>query len=167
MIWAAILYSKMFGVPLVQSYHRFIPHYVQVPPRYVWDREVFTTQNVGFDSHLERIRTDDDGDQCNNGGRVETNGLFKVASVAERGGYGVQSGKLKSEGREGRRVDRREEWTNHRMRRKTRRGEKFVRFERDFDPFTGRYERGDYRRRTGEASVGETLEGPRAAFTGC
>ena len=31
MIWAAILYSKMFGVPLVQSYHTHIPHYI---PRY-------------------------------------------------------------------------------------------------------------------------------------
>ena len=31
MIWAAILYSKMFGAPLVQSYHTHIPHYI---PRY-------------------------------------------------------------------------------------------------------------------------------------
>ena len=36
---------------------------------------------------------------------------------------------------------------------------KFVRFERDFDPFTGRYERGDYRRRTGEASVEKHFKG--------
>ena len=43
------------------------------------------------------------------------------------------------------------------MRRKTRRGEELVRFERDFDVFTGRYERGDHWRWTGEESVGETL----------
>ena len=87
-----LIFEDVWGAVGAELSHAHSALYSEVHAECVWDREVFTTQNVGFDSHLERIRTDDDGDQCNNGGRVETNGLFKVASVAERGGYGdVQS----------------------------------------------------------------------------
>ena len=41
----------MFGVPLVQSYRTFRVY--SGTRQVVWDREVFTTQNVGFDSHLD------------------------------------------------------------------------------------------------------------------